>query len=95
MKYVKRSATALFLATGLLCSTGCGTYFTIRGGPPGFGLYSGVRADVRNVQQPDCHFPLGNAAILDLPLSFAIDTLLLPVSLVYELFFKSERPSGE
>ncbi|WP_226396188.1 YceK/YidQ family lipoprotein [Haemophilus sp. Marseille-Q0026] len=56
--------------------TACGTIINLSKGD--YTVYSGVKNDFSAIQNGGV---LGVLAVLDLPLSFAFDTLLLPVTL--------------
>lgn len=77
---------ALCLAT--LCATGCSTLdATVRKGPRFYGGVRSTCAFLVNDRHPLLFFrPVWYVcAVLDLPLSFAVDTALLPVSVPYSL----------
>lgn len=78
---------ALFPALALLCLSGCGTIANLAEGPR---VYGGVQADIRLIGDPRLQdgtpsTPLVVLGILDLPLSAALDTALLPITLIFEL----------
>lgn len=56
--------------------TACGTVINFTQGD--YSIYGGVRNDFSAIQEGGV---LGVFAVIDLPLSFVFDTLLLPVSL--------------
>ena len=56
--------------------TACGTMINLAQGD--FNVYGGVRNDLSVIQAGGV---LGVLAIVDLPLSFMLDTLLLPITL--------------
>lgn len=56
--------------------TACGTIINLAQG--NYAVYGGVRNDFSAIQDGGI---LGVLAVIDLPLSFVFDTLLLPVSL--------------
>lgn len=70
---------AIFVATVLACCSGCGTVSTGFDRNP-YPVYGGVRQDARNIG--DGGFAI--ILVVDVPLSFAVDTLLLPLGL-YDL----------
>lgn len=66
----------LFLAFCCMQLTACGTIMTISEGNRQ--VYAGVRYDLGVIEDGGV---LGVLAVVDLPLSFILDTLLLPVAL--------------
>lgn len=64
------------LAILLVNLTACGTIINL--GKGDYTAYSGVRNDFNVIQEGGV---LGVLAVLDLPLSFVFDTLILPVTL--------------
>jgi uncharacterized protein YceK len=78
---VKRAVYGLILG-GMLLTTGCGTIGTLMVKPE---PYSGTRAVAqacgREPSKCDCGWLFG----LDLPFSFALDTVVLPFTIVYDL----------
>ncbi len=67
-------AYILFLLLVTLCS-GCGTFVSHMYGPPPQGAYYGIRTDAQAAGRGSPLF------LVDLPFSFAADTLFLPVDL--------------
>lgn len=63
----------LILASNL---SGCGTIVSIA--DKDYSVYSGVIRDFKAIQQGGV---IGVLAVIDLPLSFVLDTLMLPVTL--------------
>ncbi len=75
----------------LLLNSGCAAVFTRFDGKPK--VYSGIKADIDFLLSPDsteersdvtecCAYSLvASMALLDLPFSFVLDTILLPVAL--------------
>lgn len=64
------------LAILLVNLTACGTIINL--GKGDYTVYGGVRNDFNVIQEGGV---LGVLAVLDLPLSFVFDTLILPVTL--------------
>lgn len=77
--------TACLFAASLLA--GCGPIMDLDRGPR---IYGGVRADVQLSSGVLHVIPAGLFA-LDLPFSLVLDTLLLPVTIMVELFFSEAR----
>lgn len=74
---MKRTACRLFLlgsACILLC--GCGTVSSLI--EQDYRVYAGVSRDLEAINHGGI---IGITAVIDLPLSFVLDTLLLPVTL--------------
>jgi len=87
------------LLLSLPALTGCGTILGLSlGGSSESTIYVGTRVDARNVGggfgpcSEGLPMPL---ALLDLPLSFGLDTGLLPFTLTYELVRPGPTPPGE
>jgi uncharacterized protein YceK len=94
----KLKATSLALALGLICS-GCATYHTISETGPGRPkVYSGTRLDLNAMGRDENrvakfkvappHYP-----VVDLPFSFLLDTMMLPLTFpvaAYEVIFDSK-----
>lgn len=55
-------------------------------------IYGGVRNDWSEIGQETGPCRPGPLLIVDLPFSFALDTLLLPITVCYELFFRPAAP---
>ncbi len=79
----------LFLVTLLLLG-GCGSIADMAEEQR---IYGGIQADARLIgepylpktQPPEYSFPLVIFGLLDMPLSFAVDTVLLPVTITIAL----------
>lgn len=67
----------LIVVSSLL--SGCGTILSII--EQDYSVYAGVRRDLATMEQES---GLHIVAVVDLPLSFVLDTLLLPVTLAQE-----------
>lgn len=88
MQYRKILAISIIFSTALLLSTGCATYKTIsviKYGSSSPRIYSGTRLNIYAIS--DNRYALKKFdvkppeyPILDLPTSFALDTLLLPMT---------------
>lgn len=80
---------SLFLVALLLLG-GCGSIADIAENQR---IYGGIQADARLIgepylpktQPPEYFFPLVIFGVLDIPLSFALDTVLLPVTVTIAL----------
>src|SRR6266496_6774568 len=91
-------------STGLILCCGCASVVThTQQGTEGKGVYSGVRADAWLLSHPNSEgdavvghispFIIVPCTIIDLPLSAALDTLLLPIDLTYDpAADKTKRP---
>lgn len=66
----------LFFALCLCSLTGCGTIFSLM--ESDYAVYAGVSRDFDAIRDGGM---LSVLAVIDLPLSFVLDTLLLPVTL--------------
>jgi uncharacterized protein YceK len=79
--------------------TGCGTILGLSVGPGSDStIYIGTRMDAGNIGSRfgPCSMGLPMPfALLDLPLSFGLDTGLLPFTLIYELVRPGPTPPGE
>ncbi|OOR99316.1 hypothetical protein B0187_06045 [Haemophilus paracuniculus] len=64
------------LAVFCLNLTACGTIVSLSNGD--YSVYAGVGKDFEVMQQGEI---VGVLAVIDLPLSFVLDTLMLPVTL--------------
>jgi uncharacterized protein YceK len=89
MKHTIPSLAAL----ALLLLSGCGTIANLAEGPR---VYGGVRTDVRMIGDPRLpdgthSSPIAVLAIVDLPLSAALDTALLPITLIFEFHYVPEE----
>ena len=79
---------ALFLAVLTLLVSGCGTIADISTDQK---IYGGIQKDVNLIKNPylpkseEYFFPLVLLGILDVPFSFALDTVLLPVTITIAL----------
>ena len=72
-------------SAAVLVSTGCGSIESRSDGTQS-GLYPGVKADLDG--------PSSAASIVDLPFSFALDTVLLPIDILGSVFkSKDDKPS--
>ena len=88
MKYAKMCAVSIACSTAILLSTGCATYKTIsvvKYGNSSPRIYSGTRLNIHAIS--DNHYALKKFNVeppkypmLDLPASFALDTLILPMT---------------
>ena len=83
----------VWLAAGLLLSSGCGTVANLRppsesiAGDPVKRTYGGVRQSCENIRNKDkAKFPVATVAVclLDLPLTAVGDTITLPYTLAYD-----------
>jgi uncharacterized protein YceK len=73
-----RRATVLASVLSLALA-GCGTVCNLAGDSPG--TYGGTRKDLDWINEANNHPSRGNAAFwIDLPMSFAADTLTLPLA---------------
>lgn len=72
-KFIVKAACLAILIINL---TACGTIINLTQG--NYAVYGGVRNDFSAIQEGGV---LGILAVIDLPLSFVFDTLLLPVTL--------------
>ena len=88
----------LGLAMVILLLVGCSTIASLVGMNHGPRIYSGVREDVRIIDRGGIYehkmpfFVI--LAVLDFPLSFALDTLLLPLTIPWDLL-ESDSPIVE
>lgn len=73
---IKRILHFLFFAFFCLNLTACGTIISITEND--YRPYAGVRQDFQVIEKGSL---LSVAAVIDLPLSFVLDTLMLPVTL--------------
>lgn len=71
----KAGVVVVFVAVSVL-TTGCSTLFNISGDEPPNKIYVGTRSTLRN--------PHG--ALLDLPFSFVLDTILLPYTIPVTIY---------
>jgi len=88
VKFYKVLATSIILITTVLLLSGCATYKTIsvaKYGSSSPRIYSGTRLDIHAIA--DNHYELKRFGVappqypmLDLPVSFALDTLILPMT---------------
>jgi uncharacterized protein YceK len=76
------------LAMVVLSGSGCMTIKDIAVDHDGQRIYGGVRRDCEMIADPDSMavLPFVVFGILDFPLSLALDTGLLPVTLLFALF---------
>lgn len=70
---------SLLLVTLVLQLTACGTIISLT--QDDYRVYSGVSRDLHTIQEGGV---LSVLAVVDLPLSFVLDTLMLPVTLSQE-----------
>ncbi|MDH2997812.1 hypothetical protein A1D22_00485 [Pasteurellaceae bacterium LFhippo2] len=74
---MKQTACKLgFLLILASCLSGCGTIISMMN--EDHSVYAGVSRDFKAIQQGGV---VGVLAVVDLPLSFVLDTLMLPVTL--------------
>jgi len=88
VKFYKVLVTSIILTTVVLLLSGCATYKTIsvaKYGSSSPRIYSGTRLDIHAIS--DNHYELKKFGVappkypmLDLPVSFALDTLILPMT---------------
>ena len=84
MALMKRTrALALVLAAALCCG-GCGSINDISKGDDGQRVYGGVRQDANMISNSNSGTPkvLG---VLDFPFSFILDTVFLPVTIIFAI----------
>ena len=80
-----RKLLLITFSAAILVSTGCGSIESRSDGTQS-GLYPGVKADLDG--------PSSAASIVDLPFSFALDTVLLPIDILGSVFKgKDDKPS--
>ncbi|AUI65460.1 MULTISPECIES: YceK/YidQ family lipoprotein [Glaesserella] len=72
----KQIGRSLFIAFFTLNLTACGTITSLA--ESDYSVYAGVSKDFRAIQEGGVFSVL---AVIDLPLSFVLDTLMLPVTL--------------
>lgn len=83
---MKTRAIALLMAATLaLAAAGCGTISDMTKGEDGQRIYGGVRHDAGMIGSGNQQAArvLG---VLDFPFSFILDTVLLPVTLIFAIF---------
>ena len=88
MQYPKILAINIIFSTTVLLSTGCATYKTIsvaKYGSSSPRVYSGTRLNIHTITDNRYALKKFEVApleypVLDLPISFALDTLLLPMT---------------
>ena len=96
----------LLLISGVVACSGCGTFFSQadywegRKAPlSGVWIYGGTQNDVIGVAKyasdPQAAFLFGWPYVIDLPLSFAADTIILPMTLVQQLVGRPEDEDAE
>ena len=87
---MKRRVPGLLLSISLLAPSGCTSIYNLSGGGPQFpgpSVYGGTRMNFWVLSQEGAihggmQFLL---ALIDLPLSFVLDTLLLPITIPVEM----------
>lgn len=87
--YIKKTLCAIILVIFFIH---CGTFASITQKEEGsFYVYSGVAKDLHFMKDRNL-FPLGLVLIFDLPFSFFLDTILLPVSITKTVVDTSSKP---
>ena len=87
----------ILLGAILLLGTGCSTIGTLTSGEPGWWTYSGTRKNLEPFEpvppaepgEPPCRPYAGLqrvVSVCDFPWSLALDTVVLPVTLLVDLF---------
>lgn len=77
-----RTVRVLLLALGVVLG-GCGTIGNLSDDPK---IYGGLRNDIEEVGRPTGPCNPGFLMACDVPFSFVLDTVLLPFTVLYELF---------
>lgn len=80
--------TLIVIASSMLCINGCSSIMTRVG--PYQGYYPGAKVDVQMLKD-DSGWVMTPLAILDLPFSTLLDTLLLP----YDYYHSTQDPTKE
>ena len=84
MSLMKSIRALVLLLAVTLCAAGCGTINDMTKGEEGQRIYGGVRQDAGMVaSRNSTPIILG---ILDMPFSLALDTAMLPITLIFAIF---------
>ena len=82
-----RGGLVLPCLVAILLTTGCATIINLAQGPAL--IYGGARIDIHLISEPEIHghflLPFLLFGIFDLPLSAALDTILLPLTIPLDL----------
>lgn len=86
-----RRILSILFGAALLASSGCSSVVMLANDPEPYG---GTRADLRILEDPTDTPVLSAYAVVDAPLSFAVDTVALPVVLATGHTEMNDRGTG-
>ncbi len=76
------------------CLSGCATIGGLSSNEYKSKVYVGIRAHVDTLEDTEHGIPVWLLFFWDIPLSLALDTILLPGTLIYELVRPREEPKA-